>query len=130
MQQPVVEEPQRCVLRVAKPAAGFDNLVEHRLQAGETGDGAKNAADRPPLLPKGLDLSRQVDDPLVGRDVRHGTANERICDPHGERRLSATVLSVWASIVCIRATAISPRTSGVSATAWFSRRPEPASQSV
>jgi hypothetical protein len=57
VQQPTVEEPQRCVLGVAKPLAGLDDLVEHGLKACGTRDGAQNAADRPLLLPKGLEFA-------------------------------------------------------------------------
>jgi hypothetical protein len=77
VQQPVVQEPQGRVIGVAKSAARFADLVEHRLQTSETGDGAKNAADRTLLLPKRLKLGGWIELLLAGHDVSHGAANER-----------------------------------------------------
>jgi hypothetical protein len=49
-------------------------FVQHGLQTGETGDGAKNVADRTLLLPERFELPGRIEGLLAGHDVSHGTA--------------------------------------------------------
>jgi hypothetical protein len=58
MEQPIPEEPQRAVVGVAQPLAGFDDLVEDRLEPLRLSDGSKHAADCPLLRPQVFDLAR------------------------------------------------------------------------
>ena len=60
VEQTVLEQPERSMVGVAEPSAGFDDLVKHRLQPGGLRHGPENAADRALLLAEILELTSQL----------------------------------------------------------------------
>ena len=59
-QELLLQEIERPVIGVAESFAGFDDLVQHRLQPGRTGDSVEDATDRALLLTEIRKLARSV----------------------------------------------------------------------
>jgi hypothetical protein len=60
VEESILEEPERALVRFAEPPAGLDDLVENRLQSLGAGDCAEDVAERALLLAEVLDLAREL----------------------------------------------------------------------
>ena len=60
VKEPALEKVERAVIGPAEPLAGFDDLVQDRLDTCAAGDGAKDAADRALLLTEVLQLTSEL----------------------------------------------------------------------
>ena len=69
VEQPVLQKPKGPVVGLAQASAGLGHFLEHRLEPGRPGDGAKDAADRALLLPSVLEFAGEVW--AVPRDAGH-----------------------------------------------------------
>jgi hypothetical protein len=55
-----LEKPEGAVIGPTKSPTRLHDLIEHGLQAGRTGECAKDAADRLLLLAQRIDLTREL----------------------------------------------------------------------
>ena len=60
VEKAVLEQEQRAVVATAESLRGFDYLVQNRLEPGRASDRPQDPADRPLLLTRVLELTRDV----------------------------------------------------------------------